>query len=60
VTPEIKQAVAELTLQHPDFSYLQIAQLITERFGIALRERQLIDFDISSVSIFCHPNVVKL
>jgi transposase len=35
-TPEIKQAVVELTFQHPTFSDLQIAHLITERFGIAI------------------------
>jgi hypothetical protein len=28
--------VVELTFQHPDFSDLQIAHLITERFGIAI------------------------
>jgi hypothetical protein len=33
VTPQIKQAVIELTLQHPNFAYLQIAQIISERFA---------------------------
>jgi hypothetical protein len=32
VTPQIKQAVIELTLQHPNFEDLQIAQMISERF----------------------------
>jgi transposase len=36
VTPQIKQAVIELTLQHPNFSDLQIAQIISERFAIPI------------------------
>jgi hypothetical protein len=35
-TPEIKQAVFELNLQHSAFSDLQIAHLITERVGMAI------------------------
>jgi hypothetical protein len=34
VTLQIKQAVIELTLQHPTFADLQIAQIISERFTI--------------------------
>jgi hypothetical protein len=33
VTPQIKQAVIELTLQHPKLEDLQIAQIISERFA---------------------------
>jgi hypothetical protein len=33
VTPQIKQAVIELTLQHPNLADLQIAQIISERFA---------------------------
>jgi hypothetical protein len=36
VTPQIKQAVIELTLQHPNFADLQIAQIIPERFAIPI------------------------
>jgi hypothetical protein len=35
-TPQIKQAVIELTLQHPNFADLQIAQIISERFAIPI------------------------
>jgi transposase len=38
-TLETKQEVVELTLQHSPFSDLQIAHLITERFGIAMARR---------------------
>jgi hypothetical protein len=34
VTPQIKQAVIEMTLQHPNFADSQIAQIISERFAI--------------------------
>jgi hypothetical protein len=33
VRPQIKQVVIELTLQHPNFADLQIAQIILERFA---------------------------
>jgi hypothetical protein len=36
VTPQIKQAVIELTLQHPNFADLQIAQIISGRFAIPI------------------------
>jgi hypothetical protein len=36
VTPQIKQTVRELTLQHPIFADLQITQLISERFAIPI------------------------
>jgi hypothetical protein len=36
VTPQIKQALIELRLQHPNFADLQIAQIISERFAIPL------------------------
>jgi hypothetical protein len=36
VTSQIKQAVTELTLQHPNFADLQIAQIISERFAIPI------------------------
>jgi hypothetical protein len=36
VTPQIKQAVIELTLQHTNFADLQIAQIISERFAIPI------------------------
>jgi hypothetical protein len=36
VTPQIKQAVIELTPQHPNFADLQIAQIISERFAIPI------------------------
>jgi hypothetical protein len=32
--PQIKQAVIELTLQHPNFADLQIAQIISDRFEL--------------------------
>jgi hypothetical protein len=35
-TLHIKQAVIELTLQHPNFADLQIAQIISERFAIPI------------------------
>jgi S-adenosylmethionine synthetase len=34
VAPQIKQAVIELTLQHPNFADLAIAQIISEPFAI--------------------------
>jgi hypothetical protein len=36
VTPQIKQAAIELTLQHPNFADLQIAQIISERFALLI------------------------
>jgi hypothetical protein len=33
-TPPIKQDVIELTIHHPNFSDLQIAELISERYSI--------------------------
>jgi hypothetical protein len=36
VTPQIKQAVIERTLQHPNFANLQITQIISERFAIPI------------------------
>jgi hypothetical protein len=36
VTPQIKQAVIEPTLQHPNFADLQIAQIISGRFAIPI------------------------
>jgi hypothetical protein len=33
-TPQIKQTIIELTLQHPNFADLQIAQIVSERFAI--------------------------
>jgi hypothetical protein len=36
VTPQIKQAVIGLTLQHPNFADLQIAQIISEPFPIPI------------------------
>jgi hypothetical protein len=36
VTPQIKQAMIELTLQHPNFADLQIVQIISERFAISI------------------------
>jgi hypothetical protein len=36
VTPQIKQAVIELTLQHPNFADLQIAPIISEQFAIPI------------------------
>jgi hypothetical protein len=36
VTHQIKQAVIELTLQHPNLADLQIAQIISERFAIPI------------------------
>jgi hypothetical protein len=36
VTPQIKQAVIELTLQHSNFADLQIAQIISEQFSIPI------------------------
>jgi hypothetical protein len=35
-TAQIKQEVIELTLQHPHFAELQIAQIISERFAIPI------------------------
>jgi transposase len=35
-TPEIKQAVIERMLQHPNFSDFQVAQIIIPRFGIRI------------------------
>jgi hypothetical protein len=35
-TPQIKQTVIELTLQHPNFADLQITQIISERFAIPI------------------------
>jgi hypothetical protein len=35
-TPQIKQAVIELKLQHPNFGDLQIAQIISEAFAIPI------------------------
>jgi hypothetical protein len=34
VTPQIKQALIGLTLQHPNFADLHITQIISERFAI--------------------------
>jgi hypothetical protein len=36
VTPQIKQAVIELALQHPNFTDLRIAQIIPERFAVLI------------------------
>jgi transposase len=36
VTPQIKQVLIELTLQHSNFADLQIAQIISERFAIPI------------------------
>jgi hypothetical protein len=36
ITPQIKQAVIELTLQHPNFADLQITQIISGRFTIPI------------------------
>jgi hypothetical protein len=36
VTHQIKQAVIELTLQHPNFADLQIIQIISERFAVPI------------------------
>jgi transposase len=36
VIPQTKQAVIELTLQHPNFADLQIAQVISERFAVPI------------------------
>jgi hypothetical protein len=36
VTAQIKRAVTELTLQHPNFADLQIVQIISERFAIPI------------------------
>jgi hypothetical protein len=36
VTPQIKQAMIELTLQHPNFADLQIVQIISERCTIPI------------------------
>jgi hypothetical protein len=36
VTPQIKQAVIERTLQRPNFTNFQIAQIISERFAIPI------------------------
>jgi hypothetical protein len=36
VTRQIKQAVIELMLQHPNFADLQIVQIISERFSIPI------------------------
>jgi hypothetical protein len=36
VTPQIHQAVIELTLHHPNFADLQIVQIISERFAIPI------------------------
>jgi transposase len=35
-TPQIKQAVIELTTRHPAFCDFQIAQIIAEQFSIAI------------------------
>jgi hypothetical protein len=35
-TSQVKQAVIELTLQHPNFADLQITQIISERFAIPI------------------------
>jgi hypothetical protein len=36
VAPQIKQVVIELTLQHPNFADLHIAQIISERFAVPI------------------------
>jgi hypothetical protein len=36
ITTQIKQAVIDITLQHPNFADLQIAQIISERFAIPI------------------------
>jgi hypothetical protein len=36
VTPQIKQPMIELMLQHPNFADLQIAQIVSERFACAI------------------------
>jgi hypothetical protein len=36
VTPQIKQLVIELTLQHPNFADLQVTQVISERIAIPI------------------------
>jgi transposase len=36
ITPQIKQGVIELTLQHPNSTDLQIVQIISERFAIPI------------------------
>jgi hypothetical protein len=36
MTPQIEQAVIELTRPHANFAYLQIAQIISERFAIPI------------------------
>jgi hypothetical protein len=41
VTPQIKHAVIELTLQHPNFTALQIVQIISERFAIAIARARI-------------------
>jgi hypothetical protein len=41
VTPQIKQVVIELTLQHPNFADLQISQIISGRFAIPIARATL-------------------
>jgi hypothetical protein len=36
ITPQTKQAVIELTPQHPNCANLPIAQIISERFAIPI------------------------
>jgi hypothetical protein len=36
VIPQIKQTVIELTLQHPNLTDLQVAQIISKRFAIPI------------------------
>jgi hypothetical protein len=43
ITPQIKHAVIELTLEHPHFADLQIAQIISERFAIPIAHATIIN-----------------